>query len=307
MRCVERRLLVSLAALTVSMSACGVGDPGELQPVDVPIGADAAPPSTVPAPIEPLTCEEPVATIVERELLARRQHAASPGCLDERIRSRQPLGAPSDGATSAAGDPCWDRCADGSVFVDFALAPIGSDADDRGDGASSVDVRYVATYRDPGGELTDRAEILILRRAPDAAQRWSVAAVATVDLFAEIDDVTQIVDGYLDAMASGDVLTAAGLLAVVAGDDLDRPDLARLADERLLPDRSVAGIAAALTVWCTRAECARPDALRVEITSDHSIRAVVTYRGASAPVDVVVRAGRVDGRPFVVGIPPVLP
>jgi hypothetical protein len=193
------------------------------------------------------------------------------------------------------------------VFVDFALSPVGTDGDDRGDRASSVDVRYVATYREPAGQLTDRAEILTLRRPPDAPQRWSVAAVAAVDLLAEIRDVTEIVDGYLDALAAGDVLTAAELLAVVEGDEADRPDLARLADERLLVDRDVAGIAAALTVWCARAECARPDAVRVEITPDHSIRAVATYRGDSAPVDVVVRAGRVDGRPFVVGIPPVLP
>ena len=68
-----------LGALAVSMSACGAGDPGMLQPVDVPTGADAAPPSTVPAPIAPLTCEEPIATIVERELVARRQHVALTG------------------------------------------------------------------------------------------------------------------------------------------------------------------------------------------------------------------------------------
>jgi hypothetical protein len=298
---------VFLAALAVAASACGVGDPGALQPVGAPVVADAAPPSTVPAPIEPLTCEEPIATIVERELVARRQHSPSPGCLDDRIRFRQPVAAPSDDATSGAGDPCWDRCADGSVFVDFALSPVGTDGDDRGDGASSVDVRYVATYRDPAGRLTDRAEILTLSRTPDAPQRWSVAAVATVDLLAEIRDVTEIVDGYLDALASGDVLTAAELLAVVEGDDVDRPDLARLADERLLADRSAAAIAAALTVWCAGAECARPDAVRVEITSDHSTRAVATYRSDSASVDVVLDAGRVGGRPFVVGIPPVLP
>ncbi len=289
------------------MSACGAGDPGTLRPVDAPAVADAAPPSTAPAPIEPLTCEEPIATIVERELVARRQHSPSPGCLDDGIRAARPPGAPIGHAASGDGGPCWDRCADGSVFVDFALSPLGTDGDDRGDAASSVDVRYVATYRDPAGELIDRAEVLTLRRVPDVPERWSVAAIATVDLRAGTDDVADIVDVYLAALASGDVLTAAELLAVVEGDDVERPDLARLTDERLLADRSVAGIAAALRVWCAEAECGRPDAVRVEITSDHSTRAVATYRIDSATVDVVLDAGRIDGRPFVVGIPPVLP
>ncbi len=303
----DRRFLLFLAALTVLVSACGVGDPGALQPVDVAVGVEAAPPSTVPTPIDPLTCREPIATIVERELVARRQHSRSPGCLDDRLRSRHASGTPSVGATSIAGDVCWNRCADGRVFVDFALSPVGTNGDDRGDGASAVDVRYVATYRDPAGELTDRAEILTLRRTPDAPERWSVVAVAAVDLLAEIVDVTEVVDGYLDALASGDVLTAAALLAVVEGDDVDRPDLARLTDERLLGDRSVAGIAEALSAWCAAAACSRPDDVRVEITPEHSTRAVATYRNESASVDVVLDAGRVDGRPFVVGIPPVLP
>jgi hypothetical protein len=298
---------VLLGALAMSMSSCGAGDRGTLRSVDVPTVADAAPPSTVPAPIEPLTCEEPIATIVERELVARRQHSPSPGCLDDGIRAAQPSSVPSGDAASGVGGPCWDRCADGSVFVDFALSPVGTDGDDRGDGASSVDVRYVATYRDPSGELTDRAEVLTLRRAPDAPERWSVSSVVSVDLGAGIEDVTEIVDGYLDALASGDVLTAAGLLAVVEGDEIDRPDLARLADERLLVDRSVDGIATALSAWCATAECARPDTVRVEITPDHAIRAVATYVNESTSVDVVLEAGRVDGRPFVVGIPPVLP
>jgi len=306
LRCADRRLLVFLGALAISVSACGTGDPGTLLPVDAPAVADAVPPSTTPAPIEPLTCEEPIATIVERELVARRQHSPSPGCLDDAIRAPQ-LGAPIGDAAPGDGDPCWDRCADGSVFVDFALSPLGTDGDDRGDAASSVDVRYVATYRDSAGELIDRAEVLTLRRVPAAPERWSVAAIATVDLRAGLDDVAGIVDVYLDALASGDVLAAAELLAVVEGDDVERPDLARLTDEHLLADRSAAGIAAALGVWCAEAECGRPDAVRVEITSDHSTRAVATYRSDSATVDVVLDAGRVDGRPFVVGIPPVLP
>ncbi len=307
LRCVDRRLLVLFAALAVPMSACGAGDPGALPPVEVSAGIDAAPPSTVPAPVDPLTCEEPIGTIVERELIARRQHAPSPGCLDDRVRFGEASGAASDGETAGVGEVCWDRCAAGRVFVDFALSPVGTDGDDRGDGASTVDVRYVATYRDPTGELTDRAEILTLRRAPDPPQRWSIEAVVSVDLLAEIEDTMEIVDGYFDALASGDVLTAAGLLAVVEGDDVDRPDLARLADERLLADRSVDGIAAALTAWCATAECARPDDVRVEIAPGHSTRAVATYGNDSAPVDIVLAAGRVDGRPFVVGIPPVLP
>jgi len=147
--------------------------------------------------------------------------------------------------------------------------------------------------------------------APIAAGSLPLTALPTTTLPAPVEPLTcedgRVFVDFLETPAAGEVLAAAELLTVVEGSAVDRPDLARLADDGLLAGRSVDAIAGALATGCVTAACDLPDDLRMEITTDHTVRAVATYRTDVGPVDVVVAAGRLDGRPFVVGIPPVVP
>lgn len=178
-------------------------------------------------------------------------------------------------------DGCWTSCDDGSVFVDFDLdsAQPTEIESVNGDG-ETVSVNYAARYAsDSDGTITE-AETLVLARSA-RTEPWRIVRVETSDTSTAQDVALVDIQDFFVALRNGDYIAAAALIAPAPSME-GRDDLGRLADEGFLTGTSAEEIAAALALWCdSGAACDAIPSVEIEVTADHSIRAIATYQLSS--------------------------